>query len=146
MTMPSRDEVRYLQELLMRAVITGQSLPGMNRPLRFPDLGFIMRQSAIYLSDENLGGPISLEGSPLPLRILSRESLVKEARARNQDIAYLAVSYRALDENMLQLTLEGRITPHDSKQPQLGLSSVHLVFRKVAGKWEVVGEPSFSAN
>ncbi|MCX6633286.1 MAG: hypothetical protein NTW28_37295 [Candidatus Solibacter sp.] len=144
--MPSNDEIRQLQEILLTAVMTGRALPGATRPVNFPDLAFIMGHPAVFLLDENLAGSISVEDSPLPLRILSRELLLEESRNREKDIAYLAFNYRALGEDGLQLTLEGKILPHDPNHAGvLGLSSIHVTFRKAAGTWEVAGDPSFSA-
>ena len=144
--MPSNDEIRQLQQLLLQAAITGRNLPGGNRPVQFPDLAFITRQPAIFVLDENLAGSVSLEDSPLPLRILSRELLEEEARTRKESVAYLAFNNKVLSKDEVQLTLEGRIVGYDSAEAvPLGLSSIHVTFRKLGGRWEITGEPSFSA-
>ena len=51
----------HLQELLLQAVLLSQPLPGQSKPVRMPDLSFVMRHEVIYVAQENLAGPVKLK-------------------------------------------------------------------------------------
>jgi hypothetical protein len=140
----SKKEIGQLQKLVLRAALTGGSLPGSNQAIRFPDLEFFLRQPAIFVVKEGLAGSLTVKDSPRPIRILPRKSLVEETRTQD-NLAYLEFHHRLSDDETLDLTLEGKIQPRDPNQALLGLSSIHVTFKKVDGKWLVSGEPSFSA-
>ncbi len=143
-SLPTTDEVRQLQELLLTAVLSGHPLPGGTQPIQLPDLSFVLNQPRIIVVDENLAGPISIESTPKPVEILSRE--VVEAPARTlADIAYLRFQPPQLADRTVHLTLEAKIAPRNPGQPALGLSSVQVTFQKDAGQWRVVDEPRFLA-
>ena len=134
-TRTSDEVLRHLQELILKAVLTGQPLPHSARPLNFPDISYIMGHSSIYLSNENLFGTTSIEGLPKPLRILSPEELSQEAREQG-DLAYLLFRPPEKEDNSVRLTLEGRIAPRDPQQRMLGLSGVQVRFREDGGEWK----------
>ena len=135
------DEVLgQLQELLLKAVLLGQQLPGTDQPIRFPDLPFILRQSPVLLIDENVANSISIKEVSTPVRILSQETLLQEARTRG-DITYLHFQPLRVEDDIVQLTIEAKICPRNPGQPILGLSGVQVMFQKVSGEWQVVGEP-----
>lgn len=144
-SLPSGEVLRYLQETLLKAVVLSQPLPGGNQPILFPDLSFIRRQSTVVLVDENLAGPLSIEEPPTPVRILTREALLQEARTQG-DITYLRFQPPVREGNVVRLTLEAKIVPHDPTQRTLGLSGVQAKFQEVAGQWEAVEEPIFFAT
>ena len=129
--------------MVVRAAVQGLPLPGTDRPVRFPDLAFIMRHRAIFLMDDNLPEPLSLENSPKPLVILSLASLKEEVR-KDGDIAYLQFGPPTFKANVLQLTLSGRLLRNDGFLSSLGLSDIHVKFQKIGEKWWAVSPPSFS--
>lgn len=138
---PSRKTVAHLQDVLLKAALLNQTLPGSSRPLRLSDLSFILRHPHIYLSDANLAGKISDEGLPKPLRVVSQEELQKLARDEG-DVAYL--QFRApeqLDDGAIRLTLEGKLVTQDPGQHPMGLSSIQVKFRKAGDLWESTDEP-----
>ena len=143
-SLPTTDEVRQLQELLLTAVLSGHPLPGGTRPIQLPDLSFVLNHLRIFVEDENLAGPILIESLPKPVVILSREAF--EAPTGNlANIAYLRFQSPQLEDRTVHLTLEAKIAPRTPGQPALGLSSVQVTFQKVAGQWRVVEEPRFLA-
>ncbi len=143
-SLPTNDEIRQLQELLLAAVLAGHALPGGTRPVQFPDLSFVTNQPRIIVVDENLAGPISIASAPKPVEILSREAFEAPA-SRLADVAYLRFQPPQLEESTVQLTLEAKIAPRNPGQPALGLSGVQVTFQKVAGLWRVIEEPRFFA-
>jgi hypothetical protein len=142
-SLPSNEILRRLQEALLRALLLGVPLPGSERPVRFPDLPFILRQPYVLLVDDNLAGPISIDEWPHPIRILPRETLMQEARTKGE-LTYLQFKLPVVREDAIELTLEARLAPH-FRQGALGLSSIHAKFRNIAGEWQVAGDPVFSA-
>jgi hypothetical protein len=139
------DEVLgHLQETLLRAVLSRGSLPGGRRPVEFPDLSFVLRQPTVLLSNENLARSVSLEGSPVPVRVLSQEAIVEEARERG-DTAYLRFQPAQQEGDAVIVTLEARIAPQDPGVHALGLGGVQVRFQQVDGRWETVNEPRFFA-
>ncbi len=133
-----------LQEMLLKAVLLGQSLPGHTQPIRFPDLSFILRQPIIFLLDTNLSGPIFIREFPSPIRILSVEALLQESQTHG-DITYLQFQPPEVTDDAVRLTLEARIATRDPNQSKLGLSNISVKFLKVADEWKVVDEPIYSA-
>ena len=138
-TLPSDEVLGRLQELVLSAALAGRSLPGLDRPLRLPDVAFVLRGPAILLSNENLAGALAPEGLPLPLRILSPEVVREEARVRG-DLAYLRFQPPTGGSDTVSLTLEARIAPQSAAHP-LGLGGVRVDFREDAGEWRVADEP-----
>lgn len=141
---PTRKELFNLQELIVKAILLGQSLPGCTQAIRFPDLSFILNQPIIFLVDENLFGYIAIEESPRPIRILSVEDLRQECQNRG-DIAYLQFQPSEVRDDEVQVTLVARIATSDPNKQTLGLSDIHVKFVKVADEWKVMEEPVFSA-
>jgi hypothetical protein len=144
-TLSSGEVVRHLQETLLNAVLLSQRLPGGKRQIVFPDLPFILRQPTVVLLEENLAKGISIEDLQKPIRMLSREALVQEARIQG-DITYLRFQPVQREGRVVQLTLEAKIAPRDPVQHTLGLSGIQVKFQEVAGQWEVVDEPVFFAT
>ena len=139
------EELRHLQEALLKAVLSGEPLPGSDRPVRFPDLSFILRQPAVILLDENLAGSISAEELPMPVRILSLEVLLEEARTQG-DTAYLQFQPAEREDDTVRLTLQAKIATRVPDQPTLGLSGIMVEFQKVSEGWEATGDPVFLAT
>lgn len=140
------DEVLgQLQELLLKAVLLGQKLPGLNQVVQFPDLPFLLQESTVTLIDENLANSVSAEGVLVPVRILSLEALLKEAHAQG-NIAYLRFQPLEIEDDTVRLTLEAKICTHDPNQPILGLSGIQVTFQRISGDWQVVNEPVLFSN
>jgi len=135
----------HLQETLLRAVLSRESLPGGGQPVDLPDLPFVLRQPAVFLSNENLAGSLSLEALPVPVHILSQEDMVEEAR-ESGDRAYLHFQRTQEEGDAVRVTLEAKIIPQDPGQHALGLSGVQVKFRKVDGQWVTVEDPRFLAT
>ena len=132
--------IAHLQEMLLKAALLNQPLPGGSRQIHLSDLSFILRHPYIYLSDENLAGKISVEGLQKPLRVMTREEL-REAATAEGDVAYLHFQPPEEMDGALRLTLEGKLATQDQSQHPLGLSSIQVKFRKVDDNWESVDEP-----
>ena len=134
-------EVAELQTRLLASVLTGVPLPGATEPLSFPDLAFLQRSTPVLLLDRNLAGPLG--AGARVVRVLSAAELEREARAR-PGAAYLEFQAPELGPDAVGLTLHGRVhapVGHGT----LGLSSVHVRFRRVQGRWEAADPPAFSA-
>jgi hypothetical protein len=142
--MSSNQVLMQLQEMLLRAVLLGQPLPGYDQPVRIPDLEFITRQPDIYLVDQNLAGPITLPDAPKPLRIVSAETLQQEAQIKG-NIAYLQFHVTEAADSSIRLRLETRIATAEPNRGELGLSSIDVTFSKVGNEWRVVDAPIYSA-
>lgn len=134
-----------LQGTILRAVFSRQRLPGSQQPIQFPDLSFILRQSTIFLVNENLAESFSFTDSLKPVRILSSEALRREAQLQG-DIAYLRFQTPQVENNVVRLTLEAKIASSDTNQQPLGLSGMQVRFQEVACQWKAVEEPIFFAN
>lgn len=141
---PSDEVIRDLQEMLLKAVLLVQRLPGCNQPIIFPDLSFILNQPTIVLINENLAGTVSIEESPKPVCILSQEALLQEASTQG-DINYLRFQTPIVEDNAVRLTLEAKIAPRDPEQRTLGLGGIQVKFQEVEGQWEAADEPIFFA-
>lgn len=141
----SDEVIGQLQELVLKAILLGQRLPGIDRSVRFPDLPFVLQKSTVTLIDENLANSVSIAGISVPVRILSQEALLEEAREQG-DIAYLRFQPPGIEDNVVRLTLEAKVCPHDSSQPVLGLSGIQVTFQKISGNWQVVNEPILFSN
>jgi len=143
-TLLSDDVLNQLQVILLRAVLLSQRLPGGDQPIMFPDLSFVLNQTAVILSDDNLVGSVSVAELLKPVRILSRETIEQEAHIHG-DLTYLQFRPPELEDNDVWLTLEARIVPQDPDRRALGLSAIRVKFQEVAGRWEVADEPIFFA-
>lgn len=126
--------------MILKAVLLGQSLPGRNQAIRFPDLSFILNQRNILLADENLFGQISLEELPRSIRILPMEELRNESQGHG-DIAYLRFQPAEVNKDEVQMTMEAKIYTSDANKQTLGLSSIHVKFLKVEGQWIAADDP-----
>src|SRR5215207_9189274 len=133
--MSSNQVLMQLQEMLLRAVLLGQPLPGYDQPVKLPDLEFITRQPDIYLVDQNLAGPITLPESPKPLQIVSIETLKQKAQKGN--IAYLQFHVTEATDSLIRLRLEARIATGELNRGELGLSSIDVTFSKAGNEWRV---------
>ena len=142
--LPRRQVIASLQEMLLRAALLGEALPGGRGPTRLADLHFILRHPHVCLSEDNLAGKPSAEGLPKPLRVMSRDELKKEAAAQG-DLAYLQFRPAEPVEGGVRLTLEGKLATGDGRQTA-GLSSVQVKFRKVGDGWETFGDPVAMAS
>ena len=140
----SKREIGELQKTLTKSVLTGEPLPGSTRSVVFPDAAFLDRHPSVYVDDENISGGMSLEGVPKPVRIVSRDAVAAKASSEG-DWTYLHFQAPVVKGNEVQLTLQGRIAPHDPAQRTVGLSTIQVTFRKVADRWELVGDPVYSA-
>jgi hypothetical protein len=140
------DEVLgHLQHTLLWSVLSGEALPGGRRPVKMPDLSFVQRQSPILLLSDNLAKSVSLDTVPIPVRVLSREDIVEEARERG-DIACLRFQPALEKDDTIGLTLEAKIFPQDPGQHALGLSGLQVKFTKLDGQWVTIEEPRFFAT
>jgi hypothetical protein len=143
--MPANIDFAQIQELLLRAVLLGTLLPGAKQPIQLPDLHFILRQPIIILLDKHLSKPISLVGTPKPLRVMSPGEL-RQYTEREGDTAYLEFGPIELEGDYVRVTLAARITTRDPARRPLGLSSVHVRFRRANMEWRLLGEPAYSAE
>ncbi|MBW4450574.1 MAG: hypothetical protein KME38_28040 [Spirirestis rafaelensis WJT71-NPBG6] len=140
------DEVLgQLQELVLKAILLGQRLPGIDQSVRFPDLPFLLQKSTVTLIDENLANSVSIAEISVPVRILPQEALLEKAHEQG-DIAYLRFQPPGIEDNVVRLTLKADICPQDSSQPVLGLSGIQVTFQKISGNWQVVNEPILFSN
>ncbi len=142
---PPDEALGQLQQTLLQAVLSREFLPGGRQPVEMPDLSFVLRQPTVLLSNENLARSISLEGLPLPVRVLSQQDVVEQAR-QSGDLAYLRFQPAQQEDDTVRLTLEARIVPQDPSLHALGLSGIQAKFRRVEGEWETVDEPNFFAT
>ncbi len=142
--LPER-ELCYLAEAMLRAIVSGEPLPGRDQPIRFPDLAFVLNQPKVIVVNENLPGfPASLKLSK-PIQIVSRQLLEQQAREMG-DVTYLQFRSPQVKGDTVQLTLEAKIASADPHRPSLGLSSLQVTFKKVGGKWQALNEDrSFAA-
>jgi hypothetical protein len=140
MTITSED-VRQLQESLLRAILLGHSLPGETTTLSMPDLQFVTAGESILLLDENLVGPISIGASEKPLRIIGRQALQSTAEAKQG--GYLRFHPVEVGQDTVQMSLEASMLTA-ATGAELGLSTVRVEFRNAGGGW-VAGSPTFSA-
>jgi hypothetical protein len=140
----SQREIGQLQQNLLRSVLTGQPLPGSTRPINFPDLSFVLRQPTILVNNANLATPLAMQEHPKPMRIVSQRDIDLEAQSQG-DVTFFQFQPPKVSENEVELTLEARIARRPPEKGMLGLSNLHVKFRKLAGKWESVGEPIYFA-
>lgn len=142
--MPATSELVFLQELLLRAVLLGQVLPGLDSPVNLPDLDFIVREPAIFVAEENLAGRLSAEGLGKPLRILAEAELKNRAQQRG-DTAYLRFAEPVVEDGRVRVTMAAHIAPQDPERQVLGLSSVGVLFGQSEDGWEVLEGPLYTA-
>lgn len=135
-------KIHELQAMLMRSVLTGQPLPGSDRPVSFPDRAFIDRQSVVYLEDENLEGDLSLEELSREVRVESRDAIRAQAQSQGE-VAYLHFEPPQVSGEEITLTLKGKLVSRQGATA--GLSGVQVKFREHLGKLEVVGDPAYFA-
>jgi ribosomal protein L21E len=140
----SDEALANLQRSLLGAVLHGRPLPGASRAPAFADRAFLQGRPTIALLDENLAPELSID-DPRPLRRLSREELLEEAR-REGDVPYLRFSAPERVGDAVRLTLEASIVPADPEKQVLGLSGLQAAFRETDGEWRVEGEPVTAAT
>jgi hypothetical protein len=128
--------------MVLDSVFGGRALPGTNAPLSLPDLGFVLRHDNILIADEGMAGSLSGDALPKPMRLMSRAALTSESC--DAELAYLKFNNQVLDQDAVRVTLETRLLSGKSDPAGLGLSSVHVVFRKKNGAW-TAEEPAVSA-
>jgi hypothetical protein len=142
--MLSSDDLLELQRTVLKAVLLRQPLPGNSEPVRFPDLSFVLRHPVIFLVDENLAGPISIEAAPEPISVVSMEQLLQEV-PKYGDVAYLRFQPAGLNGDTVSLTLEAKIATSEQNKKMLGLSSIHVTFSRVGNAWKVIDDPVYSS-
>lgn len=142
--MPPTDVILNLQELLLRAVLLGQLLPGQSESVRLPDLSFVLREPVIYLAEENLAGSVTLTDLAKPLRTLTVDEVNTLAR-QHGDIPYLYFLAPEAKDDEVRLTLVARIAAQDPNKQPLGLSGVHVIFVHIETGWKVMEDPVYSA-
>ena len=142
---PPDEALGQLQEMLLRAVLSRDFLPGGRQLVEMPDLSWVLREPTVLLSNENLAGSLLLEELPVPIRITSPEDIVEEARASG-DIAYLRFHPAQEEGEVVRLTLEARIVPKDPGLHALGLSGIQANFRQDDGGWQTIDEPLYFAT
>jgi hypothetical protein len=120
---------------MLEAILTGSSLPGRRRPLNLSDLPLLLDREEIILSTENLGGPVSVVGTPKPIYLLPQEAILERARAEG-DLPYLQFQPATRVEDGVLLTLQILIATRVPGSPSLGLSGVQVTFRQNDGRWE----------
>ncbi|HVF51199.1 MAG TPA: hypothetical protein VNA19_13990 [Pyrinomonadaceae bacterium] len=142
---PSDKTLAQLQKSLLECALSGQPLPGSDRPFRFPDLAFVKNQPEVFLLDENLAESISVEDMPLPVRVMSRDELQAAAQAEG-DRTYLSFQPPHRAGDAVRLGLEAKIATPNPSQRALGLSSVQVKFHKVGDDWQADDEPTMLAS
>jgi len=143
--MASNEVLLKLQESMVKAVLSGQPLPGHDQPIRLPDLQFVTRQPFIYLLDTNLAGTLALPDLPKPLKIISPDTLRQEVQQQGE-IAYLQFHINESTESVVALRLEARIASSDPNRRELGLSSIQLKFARQGDEWKATEPPISSAS
>jgi hypothetical protein len=133
-----------LQEATVQAVLQQKRLPGGDRPIRLPDVSFLLREDTVLLADENLAGTVSFADAPVPVRILSLEAILEQARAQG-DVAFLQFQPAELGEGVIKLTLQAKLAARDPSRRPLGLSGMQVRFEETADGWQAAEEPSFFA-
>jgi hypothetical protein len=134
-----------LQRSLVEAVLLGRPLPGAGRALAFPDRAFFEERPTVTLLDEHLAPDLSLDDLPVPVRVLSREELLDEAR-REGDLPYLRFSAPEKVDDAVRLGLEATIATAEPGRRVLGLSNVQATFRKVDDRWQLEGDVVMGAR
>ncbi len=137
--LPDEETLGQLQGAMLEAILSGKPFPEHSRPLDLPDLPLLLNQALVFLSSENLGGPIRVEGSPKPIHILSEEAVLERAQ-RAGDFFYLWFQPPQRVADGVQLTLQIRIAQRQQGRPVLGLSGVQVVFRKSGKSWQAAEE------
>lgn len=138
----SREELRKMQESLLKAILLGQPLQGTMNSVTMPDLHFVTAGGSILLLDENLHGPISIASAERPLQVVGRSMLPAPAGPTGHS-AFLRFAPSEVGANSVRMTLEARMLP-SATGTDLGLSNVQIEFTKVGNEW-VAGGPTFSA-
>ena len=144
MIVPTQDVILSLQELLLRAVLQGQLIPGQSEPVHLPDLSFFQQEPQIYLAIENLAGLVSLTGLKKPLRVLTTGE-VKALACKQGNIPYLQFLEPEVTDDEVRLTLTAMIAPQDPKNQALGLSGVNVTFTRAGTGWEMKEDPVYTA-
>ena len=139
----SQEDLRTMQETLLRAVLLGEPLPGTSVGLAMPDLQFVTGGDSVRLLNENLHGPLSVPESPKPLQMVNRSDLSRGPEAASQG-AYFRFAQSVVNENTVRITLEARMPPNASGT-ELGLSNVQIEFVRSGDRW-IAGGTVFSAT
>lgn len=134
----------YLQGLILRAALLGETLPGTDQPVQFPDLPFITGHTPVTLLDENLDKHISVNNPGMQIRVLTQNDIRAQA-ALEGDTVYLHFQPPGVQENTIYLSLQAEIISSHPDKQRLGLSGMRVGFRKVNGHWEVVDGPVYYA-
>jgi len=131
--MPGDEEIQQLRQCVLDSAFTGQALPGSSARVTLPDLHYVLRQPAILLLNDGKAQTISQADLPKPLRVMSPPEL--EAEARGQEVGYLMLRDEVLDEDTVRVTLSAQLMTSRGERAGLGLSAVHVTFRKRSGAW-----------
>lgn len=131
--------------MLLTALLSGQPLPGSDKPINFPDLPTVVSQPNVILADENLDEKVQVKASPKPVKILSIDEIREQART-GQDLIYLHFQPPGVGDNSVGLTLAAKIMPANPDQRTMGLSTVQIKFHKAGDEWLAESEPVYSAS
>ena len=129
----SHEELRSLQEALLKAVLLGHRLPGGLARVSLPDLEFVTAGDTIQLMDENLYGPLMIEGAKKPFRVVGRGEL-QATSGDKPALAFLKFQSTEINQDSVKMALEARTLPA-AAGPEMGLSSIRIEFKKIGDAW-----------
>ncbi|TQJ31152.1 hypothetical protein [Microbacterium sp. SLBN-146] len=119
-----------LDQAVVDSILGGAPLPGSGTVVHLPDLDFLRRDDAILVSSRGLPG--SLSGAALGTELTTID--VEGPGGETEDLAYLEVSNASERDDVVRVTVRGRLRRAGS-DAELGLSAVQVTFRRRDGRW-----------
>ena len=125
-----------LKEMVLRAVLNKEALPGSDQPLMFPDLALLFSQPEIYLADNDIRDLAHLKPLDKRVRIVNEEFLKEEAR-KNGQVYFLVIGVK--EEGSVMISIELKVMASSDMQAYV-LSSMLLKMESVDGRWKSIGD------
>jgi len=134
------EELAQLKLAVLNSVLNDKPFPGSDIILRFPDLPFVLTQTAVYLADEEVKETVLLEKLNKPLQLVTEEKL-KEITTQGKTIFFKFRPEKAA-ENAFLLSLDASVYSSIQERTSI-LSSLRIKFQKEEGSWVLKESPTF---
>lgn len=137
-----QDTIAQLQSIMLSCVLHQRPLPGLTRPVQFPDLAFITEAPAVLISDDNVPSEFDAEDFDRPVKVMP-ESEIREEATRAGDHAYVRFQPAEELDGQIRIVMEVRIAPVEPDIQTLGLGGIRATFvRQPNGDWEAAEPPA----
>jgi hypothetical protein len=135
------EDIAHLQEIVLKAAILGQRLPGLQKPIIIPFSRLFRHDAAHPLLLDNLSPALNLNNVPEVLRPMSAAEYLSRA-PRNPGDWYLMFQPPDISPSRIRLVISALRGEPGSKPPPVEIGNLQAEFHFSGGRWEAVTMPS----